>query len=190
MTRGLLLALALVVCPPAPPATLTLELRAFNGPDDVTPQTRMMVHRAGDRTEPVARLGPGQSVLSVDLPPGIYDVQAIREREGRVVTIRWAQRLVVMPYPDEDGRHLEVINFQNGYGALEVRRRDHGPPEVTVYRSGNRSKPAAQPIAGPGYHLFVLPAGAYDIESQDGADVSRETGFDVPLDRTRLLIVP
>jgi hypothetical protein len=117
-------------------------------------------------------------------------VQALREREGRVVTIRWAQRLVVMPYPDEEGRHLEVINFQNGYGALEVRRRDHGPPDVAVYRSGDRAKPAAQPIRGAGYHLFVLPAGAYDIESRQAGTVSWETGFDVPLDRTRLLIVP
>jgi hypothetical protein len=95
-----------------------------------------------------------------------------------------------MPYPDEEGRHLEVINFQNGYGALEVRRRDHGPPDVTVYRSGDRSKPAAQPVRGPGYHLFLLPAGTYDVESRQAGNVSWETGFDVPLDRTRLLIVP
>ncbi len=190
MRGGLLLALALVGGPGATAPPITLELRAFNGGEDVTAQTRMMVHRAGDRSEPVARLGAGRRVLSVELPAGIYDVQAIREREGRVVTIRWAQRLVVMPYPDEDGRHLEVINFQNGYGAIEVRRRDHGPPDVTVYRSGDRSKPAAQPVEGPGYRLFVLPAGAYDIESRKAGNVSRETGFDVPLDRTRLWIVP
>jgi hypothetical protein len=190
MRGGLLLALALLAGTGAPAAELTLELKAFNGADDVTQQTRMMIHRAGDRTEPVARLGGGARVLSVALPAGIYDVQAIREREGRVVTIRWALRLVVMPYPDEQGRHLEVINFQNGYGALEVRRRDHGPPDVTVYRSGDHAKPAVQPVAGAGYALFVLPAGAYDIASRQAGAVSWETTFDVPLDRTRLLVVP
>ena len=37
-----------------------------------------------------------------------------------------------MPYPDEDGHHLEVINFQNGYGALEVRGATGRGPEADV----------------------------------------------------------
>src|SRR4051794_33619603 len=111
MRGGVMLALALIaagdtVCA----ASLTLEMRVFNGLEDVTRSTRIAVYRAGERTQPLVQLGVGRLPLSTDLPPSIYDVQAIHVRDGRVINIRWAQRLVVMPYPDENGRHLEVIN--------------------------------------------------------------------------------
>ena len=120
-----MLVLALVAAPAAqePQVSLTLEVRAFNGTEDVTAQSRFTVHRAGERQTSVTpapiRMGDGQPALQV--PSGVYDVQAIHERDGKVVNIRWANRLVVMPYPDEKGHHLEVINFKNGFGALQVR---------------------------------------------------------------------
>ena len=187
MRGGILLAFALITGDTASAASLTLELRVFNGVEDVTGQTRIAVHRAGERTSPVVLLGVG-SPLSAEIPPGIYDVQAIREREGRVLNIRWAQRLVVMRYPDENGRHLEVINFQNGFGALEVRRRNRTLPEAGVYHPGERDKPVVEPIAGADYLLFIVRAGSYDLRSGGEAVPTWHIGFEVPLDRTRLWI--
>src|SRR4051794_29336877 len=144
MRGGLMLALALVTAGDTVfAASLTLEMRVFNGADDVTRDTRVAVYRAGDRGQPLVQLGVGHVPLTIDLPPSIYDVQAIHEREGRVVHIRWAQRLVVMPYPDETGRHLEVINFQNGFGALEIRRRDKAPAEAALYARSDHARPIA-----------------------------------------------
>ncbi len=150
MRGGVLLALALVAGDGARTASVTLELRVFNGLEDVTRQTRVAVHRAGDHTSPVVQLSAGPSTLSTDVPAGIYDVQAIRERDGHVLNIRWAQRLVVMHYPDEAGRHLEVINFQNGFGALQVRGRAGPPAEAGMYRAGEHTSPVVEPMHGPG----------------------------------------
>jgi hypothetical protein len=192
MRRGLLLALALalVTGDTTFAAPLTLELRVFNGVEDVTSQTRVAVHRAGERTTPVVELSAGHSPLSAEVPPGIYDVQAIRERDGRVLNIRWAQRLVVMAYPDEGGRHLEVINFQNGFGALEVRRRDRTLPDAGMYAIGEHTKPIVQPIAGSGYLLFIVRAGPYDLQTRDATGSTWHNALEVPLDRTRFWIMP
>ena len=190
MRGGVLLALALVAGDGARTASVTLELRVFNGLEDVTRQTRVAVHRAGDHTSPFVQLSAGPSTLSTDVPAGIYDVQAIRERDGHVLNIRWAQRLVVMHYPDEAGRHLEVINFQNGFGALQVRGRAGPPAEAGMYRAGEHTSPVVEPMTGPGYLLFVAPAGAYDLQTRAEAGPTWHIGLEVPLDRTRLWIAP
>src|SRR5829696_7373064 len=104
------LALALLAFTPVQ-RSITLEVRTFDGPADVSDATRVVLRGAGGREEPVAQVSPGAR-RTMTVPPGIYDAQAIREQSGRVVNIRWAERLIVMPYPDEDGRHLEVVNFQ------------------------------------------------------------------------------
>ena len=119
-----------------PAKPLTLELRVFNGIDEVTAETRATIHRAGDRGEPLLHASSADGRVEVRLAPGIYDVQAIHEREGRVLNIRWANRLVVMPYPDEPGHHLEVINFRNGFGALQIRATGGGQPDVALVRAG------------------------------------------------------
>jgi hypothetical protein len=171
------------------PVTLTLEIRAFNGSEDVTSQTRLTVHRAGERGEaiPDARSGDGRVTLQV--PAGIYDVQAIHERDGRVVNIRWANRLVVMPYPDEGGRHLEVINFKNGFGALQVRGTAGSTFETSLFPAGQRDKPAATPMIFAGYHLYVVPAGVYDVQTRAHGKTTWLTNLEVPLDRTRLTVI-
>ena len=179
----------------APPAAagqadaLTLEIRAFNGPEDVTGQTRMTVHRAGERKEALPHTRSGDGRVALQVPAGIYDVQAIHEREGRVVNIRWANRLVVMPYPDEAGQHLEVINFRNGFGALQVRSAKDAPIEAALYHVGKRDKPAGAPIGAPGYTLFIVPAGSYDLQIRSRGKTSWHTNLEVPLDRTRLSVV-
>jgi hypothetical protein len=180
---------ALMIQEPASGA-LTLELRVFNGPEEVTTQTRMTVHRAGDRGEPLLRSSTsadGRALFQV--PAGIYDVQAIHEREGRVVNIRWANRLVVMPYPDEKGHHLEVINFRNGYGALQIRGKVPSRSDLALYEAGKRVKPAALPVNGQEYLLFIVPAGMYDLHSRAGGKTSWSTAIEVPLDRTRLWVI-
>jgi hypothetical protein len=178
-----------------PQASLNLEVRAFNGTEDVTAHSRFTVHRAGERQTSVTpapiRMGDGQPALQV--PGGVYDVQAIHERDGKVVNIRWANRLVVMPYPDEKGHHLEVINFKNGYGALQVRgigAEEGRVPNAALHVPGNRAKPVAPPHNGRGYALFVVPAGTYDLQVRIGEAVTWMTGLEVPVERTRLIIVP
>ena len=141
MRCGLALALvtAFAVQDPSPgqEKPLTLELRTFNGTDEVTAQTRATVHRAGDRGEPLTHANPANGRIEpAARPPGIYDVQAIHERDGRVLNIRWANRLVLMAYPDEAGHHLEVINFKNGFGALQVRADGRRPSGCRCLRGG------------------------------------------------------
>lgn len=190
--RCLLLATSLLLGQKEP-ATLALEIRVFAGAEEVTGETRVSIHRAGERSTPIAQAQAQNGRHHFDVAPGIYDAQVVRERDGRVVNIRWAERLVVMPYPDEKGRHLEVVNFTNGYGALQVRSpRAGGVPDLALYAAGERSRPAAIPVAGRSedYVLFVLPAGRYDIQVRTPTRASWHPEIEVPLDRTRLWLVP
>jgi len=173
-----------------PPARLILELRVFDGSEEVTTQTRVTVHHAGARDEPLAQATSPDGRVQYQVPSGIYDVQAIHERDGRVVNIRWANRLVVMPYPDEAGRHLEVVNFKPGYGALQIRAKDGGAADASIYVTARREKPAAAAFTSTAYSLFIVPAGTYDLQVRKGAQTSWHARIDVPVDRTRLWIVP
>jgi hypothetical protein len=180
----LLAALAAIQGPP-----LTLEVRAFNGADEVTAQTRLTVHRAGDRSESIPHARSEDGRVALQVPAGIYDVQAIHERDGRVVNIRWANRLVVMPYPDEGGHHLEVINFKNGFGALQMRSKTAEPLDASIYAAGKREKAVAAPVGGPGYLLFIVPAGMYDVQVRTRGKATWLSNLEVPLDRTRLSVI-
>jgi hypothetical protein len=169
---------------------LVLEIRVFSGHEEVTRQTRIKIHKAGERNNALPHpTTQGDGAVELLVPAGIYDLQAIHERDGRVLNIRWANRLVVMPYPDEDGRHLEVINFRNGFGALQLRGDDGPAPEVTIFEASKRDKSAGTPLAGTRYTLFVVPAGIYDLQVRKGPKVTWMTGVEVPLDRTRLSII-
>jgi hypothetical protein len=190
MPRLCLLALALVMFQPGQP--LTLEIRVFRGSDDVTGQTRVTVHRAGERGQPVAQMPAGEPRPKMKVVAGIYDAQAVQEKDARVLNIRWAERLVVMPYPDEDGHHLEVINFTPGYGALQVRASAAAAPidDFALFPANERGQPAGSASGRGTYVLFVVRAGHYDLQVRRGARVSWHSDIEVPLDRTRLLIVP
>jgi hypothetical protein len=168
---------------------LVLELRIFNGTAEVTSQTRVAVHRAGDRTQPVAQIAGSPNGIVLDVPEGIYDVQAVEERDGQVINIQWANRLVVMPYPDEAGRHLEVLNFRTGFGALQVRAPDDVLAAIALHAPGS-VKEVGSAIKGQGYVLFVVPAGTYDISTRRGDRRVRHPDVEVPPDRTRLWMVP
>ena len=188
MPRLCLLALALSALQTG--QLLTLEIRVFRGSDDVTAHTRVVIHRAGERGQPVGHLSG--SAASMKVPPGIYDAQALQEKDSRVVNIRWAERLVVMPYPDEDGHHLEVINFTPGFGALQIRTpTDTSPIDgVALFPAKERNQPIPTAPSRGGYMLFVVRAGAYDVQVRRGSRTDWHTDLEVPLDRTRLWIVP
>jgi hypothetical protein len=171
-------------------SSLVLEVRVFDGTEEVTPHTRLTIHRAGERKESIPHTPSGDARVALKVPAGIYDVQALHVRDGRVINIRWANRLVVMPYPDEQGHHLEVINFKNGYGALQVRASAGAPFDAVIFEAGKRQKPAGAATPGPKYSLFVVPAGLYDLQLRTGDKLSWQNGIEVPADGTRLVLIP
>jgi hypothetical protein len=167
------------------------EFRVFDGSEEITSTTRLRVVPMGRRGAPPIEV-QGSSVA---LPPAVYDVDAMRVGSGGVTSVKSIERLAVMHYPDEGGRHLEVINFQPGYGALQLRstRGRLDPQQVSIFRAGIRTTPMSQPIPGDDYVLVVVPAGQYDVRVQQGnpgaADAQWLVAIDVPSDRTRLKLV-
>ena len=194
---ALALVLALAAAPAAqePQVSLNLEVRAFNGTEDVTAQSRFTVHRAGERQTSVTpapiKMGDGQPALQV--PSGVYDVQAIHERDGKVVNIRWANRLVVMPYPDENGPAPRSHQLQ-ATASARCRSARAGPVERSPdrRRSTNRAS-ATKPIGdaahgGRGYAALrracrpLRSAGA-DRRYRDLHDRPRSAARTHPADR-------
>lgn len=204
MRRAALLALAaaaLSACaglareqaPPAPD-TVRSEFRIFDGDEEVTADTRLRVYPSG--TKESGRPVEGQR-LAVSLPPAIYDVQAIRHRQGQVISVRWAERLVIMHYPDEPEQHLEVINLKPRFGALQLALPSDGAQSVdaAIFAAGEHEKEAAKPIRSNSYLLFILPGGRYDvrIRTSGRADAAAPApterwllDLEVPAERTRL----
>jgi hypothetical protein len=181
---------------PAAPAdlpTIRLEIRVFDGPDDVTHESHVKLFPKGQRSKdlPMTTAGAGQPTTAI-VPVGFYDAQAIRERRGEAPNIRWAQQWLVQRYPDEYGRHLEVINYKSGYGALQIRP---APSETAAakgwsgvaYAAGDPSKEVGKSTSSADDLLFALPSGRYDIKVTL-ADKSTQwlRDIDVPADRTRL----
>jgi hypothetical protein len=173
-----------------------MVVRVFDGTEEASAEARVQIYSAGSRESPLAaRHQPGKGLVA-SVAPGMYDVQVIRQREGKVLNLRWAERLLVIRYPDEPGEHLQVINLRPGFGALQLR-----PPRsagtawpsdirVSVFPSGERTTEAAKPVAASDYLLFVLPAGKYDLMMRRDADTLWMTDVEVPLDRTRMRQLP
>lgn len=89
-----------------------------------------------------------------------------------------------------------MINFQPGFGALQVRAAQGrlDTSEVSLFRAGDRSIATGTPIPGTDYVLFVVPAGRYDARVQHaehggGPDTHWLIGVDVPPEGTRLKII-
>ena len=182
-----------LVLPSQPrPDVIRTEFRVFDGTTEVSADTRLRVRPSGS-TETGRILEAG--ALAADLPAGVYDVQAVRQKAGQAVNVRWAERLVVMAYPDEGGRHLEVINFAESHGALQLRWPE-GAPEpaglgITVTRKSDNKAAAFRAVNGPGYVLLVLQAGTYDVRVvRAGRDPVVLSKVEVPVDRTRMKLVP
>jgi hypothetical protein len=165
-------------------ARIRCEFRVFDGNDEVSSSTRVRIYDKGQRDKGISTDGSGHA----DLTPGVYDVQAVRERDGQVVGIRWLTGLLIQQYPDEGGSHLEVLNFKPQYGVLELRTGD-GEFDAAAFRAGERDRSVATGLRGTGYLLLVLPAGRYDVSVRTKASTAAErwiTDVDVPVDRTRL----
>jgi hypothetical protein len=181
--------------PETPQPPVTTEFRIFAGREEITHTTRLRVVPSGTR-EGMIPVGPAKT-LTVSLSPGIYDVQAFRTRQDAVVGIKWTERLVVMHYPDEGGRHLEVINFEPGFGALQIRSRKNTIANfaVDVFPAGDRTPVPGKPHAGEDSLLFVLEARRYDIRvrpagaGDDPDNTHWILDVEVPSDRTRLKVI-
>ena len=191
-TLGLIVLLSLSVpqgAPAAPsPGPVLCEFRAFDGADEVTRDTRVRVYPDGRRDDGVAADAAGR----LSLQPGLYDVQVIRERDRQVTAIRWLEHMLVQRYPDEGGRHLEVINFKPTYGALQLKAAEQAGYEATAFAPGDHARPVAAGLAGQGYVLLVVPAGRYDVRVRSRVSAAPEvwlTDLDVPVDRTRLRLI-
>lgn len=178
--------------PPPAAARVLTEFRVFDGATEVTAATRLRVVPAGNRSAPALDVDRG----TVPLAPAVYDVQAIRTSDSGVRSIKWAERLAILHYPDEGGRHLEVINFQSGFGALQLRATRGGvaAADVAVFPTGDHTELAGRAVAGDDYVLFVARAGRYDVRVQHadhggGGDTHWLLAVDVPAGRTRLKLI-
>ena len=180
---------------PQPPAgpPIRVEFRVFDGANEITAQARVRVRRSGT-TETGTVIDGGD--LSVDLAPGIYDAEAVRQRSSDTVDIRWTEHLVVMPYPDEGGRHLEVINFAKDFGALELRWPDSQAPDpagtgVAIFKTGDVHAVPARVLRGLGYLLLVVPGDTYDVRvTRAGRGPVTFSKIEVPAGGTRMKVVP
>lgn len=177
---------------PAPTGKVRLQLRIFEGAEDITREARLLLYPRGQRTSEIATTLGGDQAYETDVEPGFYDVQVVKERRGQVLGVRWVEQILVQRYPDEYGRHLQVLNLNPAFGALQIRP---APAEVGAARGWSavavapgdaaREVAKARPIGDD--LLIVLPAGKYDVRVSLG---DRSTTWlrdvDVPGDRTRL----
>jgi hypothetical protein len=177
------------VSPPAQASKpIQCELRVFDGSDEVTRETRVRVYPSGRKENGV----PTDAAGRVQLLPGLYDVQMIRQRDGQVTGTRWIEHLLIMRYPDEEGHHLEVANFKPQYGALELKTGGQADYDADAFAAGDHSRPTATGKRGAGYVLLVVPAGRYDVRVKAASSNAPETwltDIDIPADRTRLRTV-
>jgi hypothetical protein len=152
----------------AQPADLSLDVRVFKGVQEVTRETAVSIFDTGSRQNsrriPLGTSGERQIMLS----PGQYDLQLVQHDEGRVLGVRWTSLRLLVAYPNEHGRHLEVLNLQPGYGALQIRQAGaletgHVNWDATLRPAGGGE--AVSPVQqGDGYLLFVGRPGTYDVE--------------------------
>ncbi len=173
--------------------TVKLEVRVFDGTEDVTADSRVKLYPKGQRSSDIPMTpASGNEPASATVPVGFYDAQAIREKKGEQPSIRWAQQWLVQRYPDEYGRHLEVINYKTGFGALQVRP---APTEAAsakgwtgvAYAAGDQTKEVSKATQAGDDLLFALPSGRYDIKlTLADKSVQWIRDIDVPADRTRL----
>ena len=191
--------------PPAAPAVtvpaggpnVRLQLRVYDGLTEVTRDTKVNLYPAGRRSAPIRLTVGADRAYEADVPVGLYDVQAIRSKTSpdSIAGVRWVERMLVQKYPDEYGRHLQVVHLREGFGALQIR--PEGTTPVPAGWSAVATKPGtpATEVAkaralGPDL-LFVLPAGTYDVKvSLPGGEPAVISGIGLPDGRTRLKTWP
>ncbi len=147
-------------------APLALDVRVFRGATDVTRETNVTVFPSGARTNgrPAPLVANGARQLS--LPVGRYDLQLIQHQDGKVSGIAWTTLRLLVAYPGEEGPHLEVLNFDKDWGALQIREgatRPSGPGPWSARLLRKDGSEIARGVAGDGYQVLVAPAGTYDV---------------------------
>ncbi len=180
---------------PAGGPNIRLQLRVYDGLTDVTRETRVRLFPAGRRGTPIKLTLGADRAYEADVPVGLYDVQAVRSRSDSIAGVRWVERMLVQQYPDEYGRHLQVVNLKDGFGALQIRP-DSGTATPTGWSAvatppGVPATEAAKARSlGPDL-LLVVPAGTYDVKvmlpSEQPAWI---TAIEIPDQRTRLKTWP
>jgi len=173
------------------PEPVRTVFRIFSGTDEVTAATRVRVRVSGTTEEEggIVLNGPA---LAAELAPGIYDAQAIHHRRGRVLNVRWAERLVIVRYPDEGEEHLEVINFLPNFGALQLRlppRTRADPAIVTILGQDGAGADRARVYPGSDYLLVVAPAGTYTVTLSLPTGPATLPPVEIPADRTRMRVL-
>lgn len=180
--------------PPGGP-NVRLQVRVFDGVAEVTRETRVRLYPAGRRGTPIKVTLGSDRAYEADVPVGLYDVQAVRMRSGSVAGVRWVERMLVQRYPDEYGRHLQVINLRDGFGALQIRPdgAEAGPAGWSAVATppGAPTTEVAKARALGSDLLLVVPAGTYDVKVLlPSAQPAWLTGIDIPDARTRLKTWP
>ena len=167
MTALSLLWLAALLVGVQPAPDLALDVRVFRGATDVTAGTNVTVFKAGNRTsgKPIPEVAGGQR--RIPLPAGQYDLQLVQQQDGKVIGIAWTSLRLLVDYPGEYQRHLEVLNFEKGWGALQIRQA--GQPESSKVDWSARllradGSEAARGVTGEGYQVLVAPTGTYMVE--------------------------
>lgn len=155
---------------PSAPASqpLRLDIRVFDGTTDVTSDTVVSLFEAGRRADPRRVPQAPSGERQITLPPGQYDLQLLHQDDGRVRGVRWTSLRLLVAYPGEHGRHLEVVNMRPGFGALQVRRAgataELGSVTWTAtLRAAGGEEPVGTALRGDGYVVFVAPPGRYDV---------------------------
>jgi len=182
-----------IAVPPGGP-NVRLQVRVFDGVTEVTRETRVRLYPAGRRDTPIKLTLGADRAYEADVLVGLYDVQAVRMRSGSVAGVRWVERMLVQKYPDEYGRHLQVINLQEGFGALQIRPDGDAGPAGWSAVATPPGVPATEVgkarALGPDL-LLVVPAGTYDVKVVlPSRQPSWLTGIDIPDARTRLKTWP
>jgi hypothetical protein len=170
-----------------------LQLRVFEGGEDITPDAKLQLYPRGQRTGDIPMtLGPDQA-FEAEVPTGFYDVQIVKERRGgQVGALRWIENILVQRYPDEAGRHLQVLNLNPQFGALQIRPATSDVASARGWSAvavapGDAAREVAKARSIGDDLLMVLPAGRYDIK----VNLSDRTttwirDIDIPVERTRL----
>lgn len=147
---------------------LSFDVRVFAGTTEVTANTIVSVFDAGSRTNPKRMPLAADGERRMSLPMGLYDVQLVQQDDGRVLAVRWTSLRLLVNYPGEYGRHLEVFNLQQGFGALQVRQAGVEESGRVAWRATLRPAGGGETVGtaehGDGYVLFVAPPGRYDVE--------------------------
>lgn len=189
MTATFLLWLAVVTggfMQAAPP--LSLHVRVFRGQTEVTRNTTVTAFPAGQRTNGRQLAQTAESrERQLPLAAGQYDLQLVQHEDGKVSGIAWTTLRLLVEYPGEAGHHLEVLNFEKDWGALEVRPGGPHQSGAVSWRARLVRKDGtdvSKGVDGDGYQLVVAPAGTYDLVIEGGPTPTRVENVEVKANLT------